>query len=491
MRVWWIAVCVWLVGSGAQAQTAPLSVCLARESVGVAAGEIQTALDKGRTSDHGILFINAASRNLQRFGATVSTLKTKLTDPGSVDGLQYALAEADTRKMTMMVGIGVTITESRIINPYVGKDPYPLRTVTLSVQAWVVDVVSGDVIGEITLPPRHMASMSSDEAVSQFLTDDLADPLARLMQQACIGRTPPPVASTRQNQLAEQTAPPDPPMATKGEPIPIPKPDPAHPGRHIFLAFGVKDYKNLGTAPTAKSQLTNLSYADKDAKDFATFFPKPVWTPRVFTNEQATAGTMLRAFDVYINNADKNDVIVLFFSGHGRLNPLNQKRNYLLPYDFEPDNPQSGIDVSELLRQIDQSPALQIIVFLDACFSGMDPLSKGSPAVLGKDLYEIESKAGHMRIVMTSSSGDQLSNESDDYQNGLFTYYLKAGMRNKDLMVKDQETRRMYLPLRKLSDYVTEQMRSESIKPNSRIYQIPDVKGDKGSQFTAWPILVE
>jgi len=112
--------------------------------------------------------------------------------------------------------------------------------------------------------------------------------------------------------------------------------------------------------------------------------------------------------------ADDESTLLLYYSGH------SDERNLHLSG--------SALPVADLQRLLDDTGARLSILVLDSCHSGAATRAKGAtqgPA------FEIEFLAGpevEGQIVITSSSADEVSQESDRIEGSFFTHHLVSGL---------------------------------------------------------------
>ncbi len=108
-------------------------------------------------------------------------------------------------------------------------------------------------------------------------------------------------------------------------------------------------------------------------------------------------------------------VLFFYYSGHARSNAIDLGRQQ--------------VALSVLRKRIESMPAKLRIVILDACQSGAISRVKGASAAVD---FSTNSVAGlHMRglAIMASSTGAELSQESDNLRGSYFTHHLVAGLR--------------------------------------------------------------
>lgn len=127
-------------------------------------------------------------------------------------------------------------------------------------------------------------------------------------------------------------------------------------------------------------------------------------------------------------NTDEQSRVYFYFSGHGSPDPQTGKA-YLLPYDSDPSFLENtGYPISRLYSKLNALPAQEVIVILDACFSGAggrSVLAKGArPLVLTSDKATIPERL----TVFAAAEGDQITSTLEEQGHGTFTYYFLKGV---------------------------------------------------------------
>lgn len=204
-------------------------------------------------------------------------------------------------------------------------------------------------------------------------------------------------------------------------------------GTRHALIVGIDDYGKSG-APDVPPP---LSYAARDARAIAAMLTQGGAAPvALLENGEATRARVLEALRALKAKVRDDDTVVIFFSGHGSMGPGRDARPhyYLLPHDVRlSDLASTGLEDNELEELIGQLPARQVVVILDACYSGgatgvirprgvTNRAGGGAPAPRSL----IEASAG--RVVMSASRPDQPALE-DDQRGGIFTSFLLEGLR--------------------------------------------------------------
>ncbi len=121
--------------------------------------------------------------------------------------------------------------------------------------------------------------------------------------------------------------------------------------------------------------------------------------------------------------------VFIFYSGHGAPDPNTQK-GYFLPVDCEPDAIMlNGYPLDIFYSNLSKIQAKQIVVVLDACFSGGSSPGEMLVGSASPALIKVKNTllASSNTSVLASSKADQISSWYNEKRHGLFTYFfLKA-----------------------------------------------------------------
>lgn len=233
-------------------------------------------------------------------------------------------------------------------------------------------------------------------------------------------------------------------------------PVPHKPDLYI-IAAGVSDY--------ADSRY-NLGYAAKDANDVAEALQAQLADrfgaikPFVMTNSEFTNQSLDR-IRKFIAGSQRDDVVIVFYAGHGVLD--SQLDYYLSTHDMDFANPgNKGIAYDDFIGIFESSPSVNRACFIDACHSGEldkeDYLAVNTVAMpQGEELlfrsagHDVKAKEDVERVntilsdmfidtrwgvgatVLSSAGGGELAIESPEWKNGLFTYCLLKGLQTNDV----------------------------------------------------------
>lgn len=187
-----------------------------------------------------------------------------------------------------------------------------------------------------------------------------------------------------------------------------------------------------------KDSAINLRYSDKDAADFAAFLSEragfPAKNVRLMQNEEATREKILDALgDGWLPRvSNPDDLVVVYLSTHG--SPSNMDAtgaNYIVAHDTDRTNLlATGIVLQDLSRMIkDRVHANRVVVVIDACHSGAAQVTKSDDDDLNfprmdRNIDAVNLARASNQLVICSSLPEELSWESKNYANGVFTHHL-------------------------------------------------------------------
>lgn len=249
------------------------------------------------------------------------------------------------------------------------------------------------------------------------------------------------------------------------------------------MVIGVSSYIDLN--------VPQLKYADKDAKAFADYLKTPVAGAvpaeniSLLLNENATRKNIMRDLVQLLQRAEREDLFIFYFSGHGK-NDVLENTGYLMPYDGEDGNEAgSAIAMEEVKSRISKSVAKMKISFIDACHAGLFK-TKGTKGV-GNDNAEIAKAYLHGlqdaddgEAVILSSSSRQQSIESDVLKHGVFTYYLLKGLKGEADKEQKESTgfNNGIVSVSELGTYLTNKIGDET-----NFKQKPSIDGNYDDNF--------
>lgn len=180
------------------------------------------------------------------------------------------------------------------------------------------------------------------------------------------------------------------------------------------------------------SGLAQLTAPGKDAKDFARVLQEKDLCGfdhvSVLLNETST--TVNEAIDDFFYQKKPDDLLLLYFSGHGVRDELGML--YLAVKNTNRHRLRVTAIKSDFIKEsMDQSRSRRQVLILDCCNSGA--FAQGAKSAIGTSIGTATAfEGGYGRIVLTASDATQIAWEGDkiigETQNSLFTHYLVKGL---------------------------------------------------------------
>ncbi len=194
----------------------------------------------------------------------------------------------------------------------------------------------------------------------------------------------------------------------------------------------------IGISPYAHPDVPTVDYAERDALLMRDYLVTAMGFSEeniiMALNESATKAAFNRIFEGQLQNYIKPGVsdVFVYYSGHGAPD-LENAGAYFVPHDADPNYAvQTGYGLERFYRQLNDLEAKSVTVVIDACFSGGSEagmlIQAASPIFIS-----VENPAANLKngVVLTSSSGDQISSWHREVGHGLFTYYFLKGIRGE------------------------------------------------------------
>lgn len=182
------------------------------------------------------------------------------------------------------------------------------------------------------------------------------------------------------------------------------------------VSVGIADY------PGTKN---DLRISDNDAKTIAkVFLATKDASVKVLTNEDATQSALLSTMHTAFEDAESDDAVILYFSGHGTPGSL-VCHDGLLTYQH-------------IFKMLKGCKATRKIIIADACYAGKMRTTQ----------QQTNSYNSQNVMLFLSSRTNETSLETK-YQNSMFTIFLERGLRGGADINKDRR-----ITARELYDFV-------------------------------------
>ena len=177
----------------------------------------------------------------------------------------------------------------------------------------------------------------------------------------------------------------------------------------------------------SSNKVGNVLYAKNDGKSFNNYCKLTLGIPEnnIMLLDDATLTqlkTGIKWLQQKANISDINKVLV-YYAGHG-VPDYSTAQSYILPSDGNPLDLTTAFSLSEFYNQISLINTRQCLVFIDACFSGMDRRGEALNEVRGISIKPSEVLPKGNVVVLSACQGDEIAQPFPSKHHGVFSYYL-------------------------------------------------------------------
>ena len=232
-----------------------------------------------------------------------------------------------------------------------------------------------------------------------------------------------------------------------------------------------ENYKNEESVPFAKN----------DGEVFKVYCQKTLGIPEdhIRFSPDATLGEMNYAI-YWLGNMlkayDGEARAIVYYSGHG-MPDESGKEAYLLPVDGFSQSTEGALSTKNLYKKLGDMNSKNIMVFLDACFSGAKRDGKMLASSRGVAIKAKIDPVSDNTVVFSAAQGDETAYPYKSQKHGMFTYYVLEKMQQSG----------GYTTLGELSNYVTQQVKRKAVVENNGKSQTPTVIASSGnSNWRNW-----
>jgi protein O-mannosyl-transferase len=239
--------------------------------------------------------------------------------------------------------------------------------------------------------------------------------------------------------------------------------------RVLGVVMGISKYQNV----------PSLQYADRDAMSFYNFLLSTAGGKadtnniRLLLNEKATSYNFFEAMDNLLDMAKENDVVYVYFAGHGDIEKKTERQNgFLIGYNAPPNCYAAGGCISvkflqDYVETLVSKNKSKVVLIVDACRSGK--LAGGTE---GAEITALSLKAEWKGVVkILSCQPGEVSFEGEKWGDGsgVFTYFMLRGLKGMADENNDEK-----IEIRELSYYMDKNVPKETGNK-----QMPEIVGDK------------
>ncbi|MBR8833602.1 MAG: caspase family protein [Stigonema ocellatum SAG 48.90 = DSM 106950] len=210
-----------------------------------------------------------------------------------------------------------------------------------------------------------------------------------------------------------------------------------------ILLVGVNEYRDQSLPSLRYPALDCQGLGEALSKATQGFPNKEVIVHHDFAAQPPTLQMIRSSLQKIVSQSRSQDSILLYFSGHGMLEPNTQQAVLCLADTHRDDLFGTGLGMQELLEILGSSPANQQLLCLDTCHSGdMRLVGKNSgsardgniPSTLPNTTTQLmdvlRKRAAQSKgfCALLSCDQGQQSWEFPELGHGVFTYYLMRGL---------------------------------------------------------------
>jgi Caspase domain/Effector-associated domain 7 len=194
----------------------------------------------------------------------------------------------------------------------------------------------------------------------------------------------------------------------------------------------------LSSEAAARAGMNALRFAEADAQEIALLLQNAGYSVESLLGAEATRLAIINTIERQSHAArNPGDVLLVYFAGHGDIDPYGRPTAYLLPADADPEAVGgTAIRLDEFVNY-HLYTAHTVLTLFDCCHSGYAVGSRGKAYLaglgekFGKQVRSTFSNV-HGRIVLAACAGDQQARELLSLRHGAFTYYAIEHWKTSD-----------------------------------------------------------
>ena len=204
---------------------------------------------------------------------------------------------------------------------------------------------------------------------------------------------------------------------------------------YYALIIGVDQYKNH------QSGLSLLNFVNNDVTAIYQLLLSQGWEKRKIkqiSGRDATKKNLIAAFNGWLRQVNPQDILFVYWAGHGYPDLADQRRVYFACYDTDLKKPWTGYRMDKVVKSIKEHRIKNVIFVADTCHAGkivtrssgtkglsIQPYLQDVPA--NKNIPE-----GWVFFAATEAGYQTIENKK--WKNGVFTYcFINAVKNNKTL----------------------------------------------------------
>ena len=215
-----------------------------------------------------------------------------------------------------------------------------------------------------------------------------------------------------------------------------------------------------------------MPFSENDGKVFAEYCKNVLGLPEenIHLVTNATLNDMRHEIgwlSKTLNAFNPDGKAIFYYAGHGIPDEAS-KNAYLLPVDGYGSDVNTGYPLEQLYKDLGSVNSKEVVVLLDACFSGAKREGGMLASTRGIALKVNQGEPVGNVVVFSAAQGDETASSYKKEGHGLFTYYL----------LRELKDTKGNVTLKQLSDFVTDNVSKQSLIANGKT-QTPTIFSSK------------
>lgn len=267
-----------------------------------------------------------------------------------------------------------------------------------------------------------------------------------------------------------QQAPPSEPSLSSAPLVGNTAPEPNNPAstrlrQRWAVCVGVSQYRS-----SRDGGFDGLPFASQDASEFGEWLVSTGGWPRdhvtCLLDGEATERQVRIALESWLTKARAEDLIVLFWAGHGYPDPEDPEKVYFACHDTDPNIPATGFRMDRVVQILKERAARNVIVLADTCHAGK-LVTRGERGLsVIPTVKKMQEQDGIPKgwVFMVSAEADRKAVEHSSWRNGAFTHCFLQGLGGKADGFQSAGRKDGTVTLGELRAYLTTAMPDETQK---------------------------
>ena len=204
---------------------------------------------------------------------------------------------------------------------------------------------------------------------------------------------------------------------------------------YYALIIGVDQYQNT------QSGLSCLKFAGNDVTAINELLLFQGWSKqkiKKISGRSATKKNLISAFNGWLRQVKSDDVLLVYWSGHGYPDLADQRKVYFACYDTDLKKPWTGYRMDKVVKTIKEHRIKNVIFVADTCHAGKIVTRSNGKKGLSIEPYlddiSVNQDIPEGWIFMAATEAGYQTVENEQWQNGVFTYcFINAVKNNRNL----------------------------------------------------------